>query len=464
MTGEARAPSRDARRLALDALTAVRRKRAYLSLTLSALLDRSNAGAADRRLAVAIASGVMRRRRRLDDEIDAVSKTPVDKLEPVVRDALRIGLYQLRFLDRIPAHAAVGETVTLVPPRARGFVNAVLKTLAQGDAYLAPAGDDAASLARRYSVPDWLAAMWRETYGPARAERLLAAMQEEPRAVLRACGASADDVIAELAREGIDAKRTDLSPFGVVADNLDTAIASVPFREGRLTVQGEAAQLVTLLVDPRPGEQVLDACAAPGGKTTHIAERVGAGGRVVARDVHAGRLALVAENARRLGLANVETTLVEEIERDIDPGDTQGDGEIFDRVLVDAPCSGLGQLQKHPETRWLLASEDPARLGVLQRAILADAARHVRPGGRLVYATCTLARTENEDVVRDFLAAHADFSLVPAGGALAESVARFDAGRAARIAALADESGALQLLPSEHGTDGAFAVAMRRRE
>ncbi|MCL4235013.1 MAG: methyltransferase domain-containing protein, partial [Deltaproteobacteria bacterium] len=325
---------------------------------------------------------------------------PTKKLEPAVLDALRMAVFQMTAMDRVPDHAAVAETLLLVPDRARGFCKAVLETIRrESDSAPAPRADDAiATVALCESLPDWIVRGWAQEFGADAAARFAHALSHEPPAMLRACGVSRDDLIARLRDEGIDASPARFAPLGVRVDHLDAALASRAFAQGHAIVQGEASQIAVELVGAKPGEFVLDACAAPGGKATRLAEQVGPRGRVVATDVHAGRAELIAENAQRLGLANIDV-------RALDIAGTRefADGS-FDRVLVDAPCTALGQAARHPELRWRLAPEDPERMATLQLALLHAVAKTVKPGGRLVFAVCTLTAAETRDVAHAFAA------------------------------------------------------------
>lgn len=408
----ARSAASPARRAALDALTEVRRRDAYANLVLGAMFERRSLSPPDRRLATALVNGVLRARRTLDWRIDRVSRIPTKKLEPAVLDALRMAVFQMTALDRVPDHAAVAETLLLVPDRARGFCKAVLEQIRRegAGAVDSPGGNEVASVALRASLPDWVVRQWAQDFGDEAAVRYAHALAHEPPGMLRACGIAPGDLIARLREEGIDASPAPFAPLGVRVAHLDAAIASRAFTRGHAIVQGEASQIAVELVGATMGESVLDACAAPGGKATRLAEQVGPQGRVFATDVHAGRAELIVENARRLGLGNIEV-------RALDVAETRElAAASFDRVLVDAPCTALGQAARHPELRWRLAPEDPERMAAIQIALLRAAAKTVKPGGRLVYAVCTLTAAETRDVAHAFSAQarHEGFRLADA--------------------------------------------------
>ncbi len=407
-----RSAASPARRAALDALSEVRRRDAYANLVLGAMFERRALSPPDRRLATALVNGVLRTRRTLDWRIDRVSRIPTKKLEPAVLDALRMAVFQMTAMDRVPDHASVAETLLLVPERARGFCKAVLEQIRrEGLVDLEPGGGDAVgTIALRASLPDWVVRRWVEDFGDEAAARFAKALTHEPPGMLRACGISPGELIALLREEGVEAAPAPFAPLGVRVAHLDAAIASRAFVDGHAIVQGEASQIAVELVGAKPGETVLDACAAPGGKATRLAEQVGPQGRVVATDVHEGRAQLIVENARRLGLGNIEV-------RALDVAETRelADGS-FDRVLVDAPCTALGQAARHPELRWRLGPEDPERMAEIQLALLRAAAKPVKPGGRLVYAVCTLTAAETRDVAHAFSAQarHEGFRLADA--------------------------------------------------
>ncbi|MCB9489080.1 MAG: 16S rRNA (cytosine(967)-C(5))-methyltransferase RsmB [Deltaproteobacteria bacterium] len=439
----------NARRIAFDALTAVRKRDAFVGRVLDADFERRDATSYERRLAVTLANGVLRHRRWLDWHIDRVSKMPIRKIEPAVLDALRLGLFQITHLDNVPDHVAVNETVALAPQRARGFVNATLKTFVRerDAAGLPPIACDTPveTLAVRTSHPTWLAEKWIAQFGMDDAARILEADCREPEPVFRIAHKAREAVIAELTAANCEAIPTTYSPVGIIARPMERVLRTPPFEMGRLTVQGEASQIVTLLLDPKPGQRVLDLCAAPGGKSTHSAELVGPTGSVLAADLQPHRLELVTRNAKRLGLKNIETRAL-----DASKIDEMPDGP-FERVLVDAPCSSLGQLAKNPETKWRVDPSDPPRLFNLQNQILKNAASRLLAGGRLVFAVCTLTDEETHQVVEAFLKEHADFAKVAAETILPETCRPLV------------HDGYLRILPGEGINEGFFAAAFEKR-
>jgi len=353
-----------------------------------------------------------------------------------VRVLLRLGLFQLLFLDRVPAYAAVDTSVTLAAaaaPRARGLVNAVLRRAAR-DGPAAPPDDPRERLAVELSHPSWLIDRFEQQLGTAETRFLLEANNRPMPTVLRAL-ADRDRVIEKLRARGITAEATRHAP--------DAIACSVPVAEEDVAVaQGEASQLVTLFSRASPGERVLDACAAPGGKTAYLARLVGERGQVVAVDPSRSARRRILESIRLGGADNVEvvTSSVEDF-----PSDPS-----FDLVFVDAPCSGLGTLAEHPEIRWRRKPKEIGAFAERQRSILEAAARAVRPGGRLVYCTCSLLREENDDVVDAFLSVHPEFT---------QSGARRHPDF---LAPFVGADGRFRSFPHRHGMAGFFAARLRR--
>jgi 16S rRNA (cytosine967-C5)-methyltransferase len=336
--------------------------------------------------------------------------------------------------------------------RSTGLVNAVLRRLAREHAemHLPTLEDDPLGhLMHALSLPQWIAARFIETFGPEEAALLAAACNEPPPLTVRANpqAITREALCAELAERYPEARPCRVARYGIVLGRRGNPSLDPAFREGRFTVQDEASQLVVGLLDPAPGERILDACAAPGGKTTAIAERVGPGGSVLALDRNERRLDLVRRAARRLHLANLACR-VADATRAL-PSDVVA--QAHDRALVDAPCSGLGALRRNPDARWRVQPEDPARLAETQRAILRSVAHALRPGGVLVYSTCTLLPEENEKVVESFLREHGAFALAPRASAPAEVLPRID------------ENGFLRTLPHRDDADGFFAARFERR-
>jgi len=447
------------RELALRVLERVERDRAWADAVLGHEMERANLGVRERALAAALVYGCLAWRGYLDWQIDALCRGRSTRLKPAVRQVLRLGLFQLLFLDRIPDYAAVSTTVELAGKRipwARGLVNALLRrAVREGPRAEIPVahGDPASHLSVRYSHPKWLVSLWlaeSRSLGLSGTEELaslLAANNRPAPTVLRVPVGEREGWIAKLCGAGVGARGGRYSPQAVVLEGrLDLPFIKRVCGEG-IVIQAEASQLVAYALAPARASSILDACAGPGGKATHIAELAAKNGRVVALDARKGAGRRVAELASRLGTSNLHTVI----------GDARRAAELFarssfDRVLVDAPCSGLGTLRTHPELRWRRTPEAIAGLARLQRDILDGVANVVRPDGILLYATCTLVRAENEDVVRAFLETHPEFRLEDP---------RADLPEPARLLVGAD--GVFRTFPHRHDLEGFFAVRLRRR-
>ena len=438
-----------ARACALAVVRRVFEDGAWADRALHGEARRLKLGPRDRALAMRLAYGTVQRRATLDHLAEAFTSRPLARLEPLVLAALRLGLYQVAFLDRIPAHAAVGETVALVKadaPRAAGLVNAVLRRAVREAAGRLAALPERtpAEAALRHSHPEWIAALWWEMLGAEAARALMVADNEPAETAVRANTLRITPE-ALAARLPVPARPADgPAPEGLVLDGAFDAFASPLWADGSFMPQSRAAMAVARLLDPRPGERVLDLCAAPGGKTTHLAALMEGRGEIVAVERHAGRAAALGRTVARMGADDVVSIRTADAAA-VDEPDT------YDRVLVDPPCSDLGTLASRPDARWRKTADAPARLARAQAAILRAGAAAVRPGGTLVYSTCTISPAENEEVVRAFLAAH------PA----------FEADDLRGVAPLWEHPGmpgALLTLPHRDRTEGFFIARLRRGE
>jgi 16S rRNA (cytosine967-C5)-methyltransferase len=375
------------RSVACDALVRIEAG-AYAHVVLPPLLRRSGLPSRDRAQVTDLVYGTVRAQRRIDDLLERVSRRRLRALDPPVRAAMRVGAQQL--LEGVPAHAAVGETVAAAPGRARGYVNATLRALARLGPPFPEPSDEAVAL----SYPDWIVDRLRAELGESDARAVLVAGNQPGTLTLRPNPARADaaGLRAELEAAGARVEPGRLVPGALIVRGAGDPATLRAISEGRATPQDQASQAVVAFLAPRPGDTVLDAAAAPGGKATAIAEQVRDSGLVVAADVAPGRLRLVRHAAARLGLA--VTTVVADARQ---PPWRAG---VFDRVLVDAPCSGLGVLRRRPDARWRMTPGRIDELAEMQRAMVLAAAATVRPGGVLVYAVCTLTGRETVDVAR----------------------------------------------------------------
>ena len=414
---------------------------------------------ADKRLATELVYGCVRRMRSLDALIDLLAKKPADKQPPDLRTILHLGLYQLRYLDRLPSAAVVDTTVQLTKANGMkglaGFVNGLLRQyLRQAEAgtiagrLIAANGLNSATgqhLGIVHSYPDWIVANWLEQLGLEETEQLCQWFNQSPSIDLRVnvLRTSIAEVETALQDAGVEVSRVPYLPQGLRLKGGSGAIASLPgYDRGWWTIQDSSAQLVTYLLDPKPGTVAIDACAAPGGKTTHIAELMGDRGTIWACDKTASRLKKVDENARRLQLKSIQTLA----------GDSRQFSqfkEMADFVLLDAPCSGLGTLHRRVDARWRQTPENIQALCQLQRELLKEVSTWVKPGGVLVYSTCTLHPEENEGAIVDFLSVHSDWKIEPP-----------QPGHPA--AAFATPSGWVKVWPHRHQMDGFFMVRLHK--
>ena len=459
-SGHAAASGRDAtsgRDAAFRALLAAETGPIYVDQALARVLHRAGLPARERALATELAYGVARRQGTLDWGLARFSRRAPERLDPPVRVALRLGAYQLWYLDRIPAHAAVDESVRLVrrhgPAYAAGYVNAVLRAAGRRGfphAAVPPRERDLAGhLALVHAHPPWLVERWLARLGPEETERLLEANNRVPplSARVNRLRAEPQALAAALAARGVAVEPGRFLPEALRLGHGVQPAELAAFREGALTWQDESSMLAVHVLDPRPGELVVDVAAAPGGKATHIAERMGDRGRVVACDIDRRRLSKVGEAARRLGLGCIEPLALDGRKL------PERLGGRADRVLADVPCTGLGVIARRPDLRWRKAPADVEALARLQRELLRAAAACLKPGGVLVYSTCTTEPEENQQVVEGFLA--------EAGAAFVA-----DDLRPWLPASLRDEPGTdrgwIQLWPHRHGVDGFFIARLRR--
>ncbi|MGD8365996.1 MAG: 16S rRNA (cytosine(967)-C(5))-methyltransferase RsmB [Desulfobacterales bacterium] len=447
--------STNPRHLALEVLNRLERTGILLDPLLEEVLaDADFKDPRDRTLFHALVFGTLRWRGRLDWGIGRFSKIPPAKIEPAVMNILRLGLYQAVFLDRIPVSAAVNTAVELAKrtsaAHVAGFVNAVLRNAVRnwGKVPLPdPKHDPAKHLAVRFSLPRWLTGRWLDRLGPDESEALCRTINEIPPISARVNTLLTDRprLIETLEKECREVATGSVSPDAVLFRSPAVSVPELEsHRKGWFQVQDEAAQLVVRLLDPQPGERLLDACAGLGGKTGHIAQRMGDKGRIVAAEKEIQKLDRLAAEMRRLSVSAVEPVAADLL------APSGPFAEPFDRILLDAPCSGLGVLRRNPDARWRTEKNDLDRYADVQRRLLSRTSRWLRPGGRLVYTVCTTEPEETEAVVAAFLRANTDFSV--------ETGPKHDP----VVSALIDARGFFHTEPHRHGTDGFFAVALTR--
>jgi len=453
------------RLLATRVLERVERSQAYADIALHQALARSALTGSDRALTTELVYGTLRWRGRLDYFLAQVLNQELSTLDPLVATILRLGTYQLLFSDRIPASATVDQAVRCTRAvgnfRATGLVNAVLRRLAREWPTIVPPRletDPLDHLIHALSMPGWMARRLFDLYGPQGAAAFAKASNQPPQITVRAnrTRTNRDTLLAELKKMYPRAKSGTLGPDAIHLGHIGDLGRDPAFRAGLHSVQDESSQLVVDLLDPQPGEFILDICAAPGSKTTGIAERLAGRGSVLALDRNAKRLKLVNQAVRRLQLEGIHTVVRD---ASLSLSDLRIPGQEddvmpprFDRVLVDAPCSGLGTLRRNPDARWRVRAKDPERLAEIQHTLLIRAASVLRRGGNLVYSTCTVLPEENEEQIEQFLEQNPNFRQVE------------PADLPAHLRDVTDGAGNMKLTPHEHGSDGFFAVRLERFE
>jgi 16S rRNA (cytosine967-C5)-methyltransferase len=407
----------------------------------------------DRALATDLATGTLRWRGAIDFQLQKLSAKPLTKLDAAVRDALRLGAYQLLYLERVPASAVVNDSVDLVKRAglrsAAGFANAVLRRLARerGSLIWPERTNLLEHLSTVHSHPSWLVERWLARYGPDVTEQWIRFNNHPPAMTLATnrLRGTREELIARLAAEQVTASPTETAPHGVVVTS-GRPLASRAFKDGYCFVQDEASQLVPELVGAADGDCVLDLCASPGGKTIALAAQCGPSGLVVASDVRRRRVELLADTIHRCRATHVRILQVAAA------GPLPFRERTFDRVLIDAPCSGLGTVRRDPDIRWRRQLSDFAALTAVQRDLLDRVRRLVAPGGRIVYSTCSSEPEENEAVVAAFLDAAPEFAVCPLDTAHAGSP----------LAQMRTSDGYLRTSP-EHGLEAFFGAVLERR-
>lgn len=435
------------REAALRILHAADTRSAFTDRLLDGAHARGGPDARDQALMHELVKGTLRWRGRLDWALDPLVHIGLGQVQPWIKNILRLGAYQILFLDRVPPHAAVDESVKLAHkyghPGTAGLVNSVLRRLAEErESLVPPAGDDAESLAVWGSHPRWIVERWLERFGPDATRALLLADNRAVPVGLRVnrLRLTRDELIARLAAAGVAATPARLAPELVWIEGTQAPGGLDVFKQGLCTAQDESEALVAHLVAPEPHERLLDLCAAPGGKSTHLAELMGDEGEVWAMERAEARVGALEATVARLGTHAVHVVL--------------GDGRNyafpmpFDRVLVDAPCSGFGVLGRRADARWRKGPELLRELPATQLDLLAAGGRRARPGGVLVYSVCSFEPEETRQVVERFLRQNPGFVLESAHGLVPDE--------------LVDEGGLMRVLPHVHGCDGAFAARFRK--
>lgn len=469
---------RSPREIAVAILDRIDRTGGYAEPLLDAAISSEpHLGTHDRGLLTELVYGTLRMRGRMDWIVARLYKGNAADLKPPLPNILRTGLYQILFTDRIPPFAAVNEAVVIAKrecPAAAGLVNALLRNaIREKDGMVWPdmARDPGKAISICHSHPRWLVERWLDLYGIDETIAICKANNTVPPLTLRVnrLKASRDEAIASLATDGIAAERTRWSPDGLSLSGSAAGLRETSaFRDGLIRFQDEASQLVARLVAPQPGKRVLDLCSGWGGKTMHLAALMHNRGELTAVDLHPGKLKLLAAEALRLG---VTITAIHAGDAAALPRDFR---HAFDRVLLDAPCSGLGTLRRNPEIRWRISPSAPEAAASLQKRLLESASACVKPGGRLVYSVCTLTPEENASVVEVLRAKGRDLRLSEERGGDA-SIPPAPSGEDAPQGGfrhvspevppeLVSDDGFFRTFPHRHGMDGFFAAVFTRQD
>ncbi|KAF6568532.1 16S rRNA (cytosine(967)-C(5))-methyltransferase RsmB [Paenibacillus sp. EKM202P] len=443
-----------AREVALDVLTGVEQEGAYSNLELNRRLQQAGLSASDVGLTTELVYGTVARRNTLDYFLNKFVQKGTAKLQPWVRSLLRMSVYQLVYLDRVPDHAVVSEAVTIAKRRGHqgisGMVNGVLRSMLREPDKLRIPDDLSAEerISLEHSHPQWLVKRWIKQYGADTAEAICKANNEPPAVSVRVntTMTSRDQLLDEMVAKGIDAVPSPVSPYGIVVRSGGNMALTSWYTDGLLSVQDESSMLVAEAVAPEPGMTVLDCCAAPGGKTAHMAELMKDRGRIVANDLHAHKHQLIREQANRLGLDAVETVTGDalDLKERYAPAS-------FDRILLDAPCSGFGVIRRKPDLRWSKTAEDVRDITQLQHELLDSVAGLLKPGGILVYSTCTIEPDENEGQLARFLSEHPEYELAK-DHSFPDVNHEMDG----------IQKGSVQLLPQHFHSDGFYIARLRR--
>lgn len=448
-----------AREVALEVLLKVDKDKSYSNLQLNKEIEKTNLSRVDISFATEIIYGTIQRLNTIDWILNQYIK-PNTKLEPWVKSLLRLSIYQLYYLDRVPNHAVVNEAVNIAKARGHrgisGLVNGILRNILRNkDSLIIPKNlSDTKRLALEYSHPEWLVDRFIKDYGIDDAKEICRVNNLPPYHSLRvnSLKISRDEMInklkAELGTE-VEVEPSLISEQGIRVKGGGNLALSHWYKAGYITIQDESSMLVADALDPKTGMVVLDALAAPGGKTTHIAEKMQNKGKIIASDIHSHKTKLIDEQQERLGLSIIETIQVDA--REIN----KHYGQIFDRILLDVPCSGFGVIRRKPDLKWTKTEADIVSLTRIQEQILEAASALLKSGGILVYSTCTLAKEENEEMIKRFINNHPNFKLDTTLPKYLSNV----------VSEKVDtNTGMLQILPHHFNTDGFFISRLQRVE
>ncbi len=433
------------REVALELIDAVEKSGSYSNLMLNSAIEKNKISGRDAALLTEITYGTIQRKLTIDFFLAPfLNKKP----ERWVQNLLRLSLYQMVYLDKVPERAVIHEAVNIAKKRGHkgiaSMVNGVLRSIQrEGVPDTKTIKDDAERISIETSHPLWLVKRWIRAYGKEKTEAMCQHNLTAPEQTVRinTLKTSRDEAIRVLEEEGFEAKAADISPFAIHIARGNAARSQL-FKEGAISIQDESSMLVAPVLNAKPGQRILDMCSAPGGKTAHIAELMNGEGHIDALDIHAHKLKLVEQNAERLSLSNIHVQ-----KQDARKAGDIFEQEAFDAILVDAPCSGLGVIRRKPDLKYAKTEKDLENLQGIQLAILDAAVPLLKENGVLVYSTCTVDKEENEGTVRAFLTNHPEFEPVPLENIL-----------------IKPDNTMLQLFPDDFGGDGFFISKFRKKE
>lgn len=434
---------------ALSILLAVDQNQAYSNLLLNQTINKYHIEAKDRALLTELTYGTLQYKYTLDYFLEPFIR---GKIELWVKWLLRLSLYQMVYLSKVPDHAVVNEAVEIAKRRGHkgiaSMVNGILRSILRiGVPSLEKIKDPLEQLAIGTSHPKWLVELFIECYGLEKTTAMLKENNIPPKQTVRVntLKATVKEVIEKLAEENIQAKQSEVIPVCLYIENGQVARTKA-FAEGLITIQDESSMMPAIALNPQPGDRVLDLCSAPGGKTTHMAELMKNEGSILATDIHPHKLDLINENASRLGIEIIETAPI-----DGRKSAELLEGNSFDAILVDAPCSGLGVMRRKPDIKYTKRSDDFDRLHEIQLELLSNAVKLLKPGGKLVYSTCTVMPKENEGTVQALLSSHPEMKLVPIEHLPKQLLEK-------------QQEGMLQVFPQDFGSDGFFVAVLEKQQ
>ncbi|MDF2524302.1 MAG: rRNA ((967)-C(5))-methyltransferase [Clostridiales bacterium] len=443
------------REVALKIIYDINEKGAYSNISINKNIEGQELRELDKAFITELVYGTIKWKLSIDYIIQQFSNIKLKKLSPWILNVLRLGVYQLLYTDRIPPSAACNESVGLAKKyghsASSGFVNAILRNITRNKEKIKFPDKDNETLrylSIKYSHPEWMVKAWLDRFGPEFAESLLESNNQVPEFSLRVntLKVSKDKLLEYFNEIGIEAETGRHIPEAIIVRNPSSISKLDAFKNGWFQVQDESSMLVARVLDPKPGELVIDVCSAPGGKSTHIAQLMENKGRVISRDIHEHKIRLIEDSLKRLGIKSVETEVYDATELD------DNYIEKADKVLVDAPCTGLGIIRRKPDIKWSRNLDDKREITELQTKIINISSRYVKPGGVLVYSTCTIEPEENEELVSRFIEQNRDFELIGFEELVPDTLTKTSA-----------KDGHMQLYPNIDHIDGFFIAKMRKR-